>query len=59
MEEEPNWKGFWRCPDYKEAINDSPPFKYKCTGSRLTRKGVQELEHALAKEWLKRNAHKN
>lgn len=55
MEEAPKWPGMWSCPDYKNALNDSPPFRYKCTGSKLTDEGADLLESELWKKYVSRN----
>lgn len=54
MAEEPQFKGLWMCPDYKLAINSRPPFRYKCTGSKLTKAGAKALQEALQQKWLER-----
>lgn len=56
MEEAPQWKGMWMCPDYKKALNDSPPFKYKCKGMELTEEGAKLLDEELHKQWSERAA---
>lgn len=54
MQENPNWEGMWMCPDSVKAINDSPPFRYVCTGKKITRKGYKALEDALNRKYLEK-----
>ena len=49
LEECPSWPGVWICPDYKEPINSTVPYKYKCTGMEIEDEGME----AFAKEMQK------
>jgi len=55
MIENPKWPGQWSCPDYKKALNDRPPFRFKCTGQHLTEEGEALFEDALLKAQASRN----
>lgn len=55
MAEQPKFPGLWMCPDYKVALNDSPPFRYKCEGMELTGVGSEALERELFKIISERN----
>ncbi len=46
MYEQGNWSGLWMCPDYRRAINDAPPFKYKCNGIIAEEIAGQSFEEA-------------
>lgn len=59
MIENPKWKGDLNCPDYITALNDRPPFRYKCTGSELTDEGAALLEEELMKQSLKKFVARN
>lgn len=55
MREQPKFRGLWTCPDYQHAINDAPPFQYKCTGMELTPEGQSALQDEIFKIQIKRN----
>ncbi len=55
MAEQPHFPGLWTCPDYKTPINDRPPFKFKCTGMKLTEQGQKDFVATLENELAKRN----
>lgn len=56
MEENPNWKGQWSCPDYKQALNtDGPPFRFKCDGQHLTDHGAALFDEELRRQHAARN----
>lgn len=55
MAEEPEWPGLWVCPGYKIRLNDAPPFRFACTGSELTDRGVQVFEAELYNLIAERN----
>jgi len=59
MVEQPQFKGLWMCPDYRNALNDAPPFQYKCKGIELTEEGAEEFEQLLLKKWIEKNAAQN
>lgn len=48
MTEQSKWLGLWTCPDFKTAINDSPPFRYKCTGMELSPAAQAEFFSEIA-----------
>lgn len=43
MEENPKWKGVFSCPDFRVKLNYSPPFKFKCTGLKISRKASADF----------------
>jgi hypothetical protein len=47
MNEEASFPGLWMCPDYKVRLNDSPPFRFLCTGSEITKAGADALAEEL------------
>ena len=55
MTENKGWRGLWVCPDYKHALNDKPPFRYKCNGTILTDEGVAEFDEAVMRIMAERN----
>lgn len=59
MAEQPKFPGLWMCPDYKVALNDSPPFRYKCEGMELTGVGSESLERELFKQYRSATNHMN
>jgi hypothetical protein len=59
MTEEPKFKGLWSCPDSKIALNNRPPFQFKCEGMTLTDEGAELFEEALFKEHMRRSAEVN
>lgn len=55
MIEERKFPGMWSCPDYKVALNDRPPFRFKCTGSHLTDAGAEAFDAELHRQYAIRN----
>lgn len=55
MIENPKWRGQWSCPDYRKALNDAPPFEYKCTGMTITQSGADAFDEAVLKIQIARN----
>lgn len=53
MEEQPKFRGLWQCPDYRTALNDKPPFVYKCNGINLTDAAAEALHEELMRLYLK------
>lgn len=49
MQEAPKFPGYWQCPDYITPTNSSPPFKFVCTGSKLTPEAGEALEAEMTK----------
>ena len=55
MSEMPTFPGYWKCPDYSIALNDRPPYRYKCEGSHLTDEGARSLNEEIVRLQSKRN----
>lgn len=49
MIEQPVFPGLWLCPDYVKPINDRAPYKFKCTGMRLTEAGERSFTEEVNK----------
>jgi hypothetical protein len=59
MEEQPKFPGLWMCPDYRNPINDAPPFEYKCRGIEMTDEAAADFEELLTRKYIERNAKLN
>ena len=55
MSEMPTFPGYWKCPDYSIALNERPPYRYKCEGSHLTDEGAQSLNDEIVRLQAKQN----
>lgn len=55
MAESPGFAGLWLCPDAVTAINDAPPYQYKCRGMHLTKAGAAAFEVELLRQYAARN----
>jgi hypothetical protein len=55
MVEEKKWPGLFVCPDNKIRLNDSPPFRFKCTGMEVTDEAVEQFDRAIWKLYVERN----
>lgn len=53
--EQKKWRGLWICPDYNTPINATAPFKYKCTGMHITKKGRESFDKAALLIFSSRN----
>jgi len=48
-DEKPGWPGLWICPDYREPINSTPPFKFKCDGMEVEDKAAEAFNKEVVK----------
>ena len=49
LEECATWPGLWVCPDYKQPINLTAPFQYKCRGMEIEERAIQAFDKEMRK----------
>lgn len=59
MIEEPKFPGLWQCEDYRNPINASPPYQFRCNGMVLTEEGQKAFEAELLRLWINKHKSKN
>ena len=55
MSEAQKFPGLWTCPDFSTPLNDSPPYRYACTGMEVTDAGLEAFEQECLKLLIQRN----
>ncbi len=55
MKESDSWPGLWICIDGMKPINDRDPFRYKCKGKHITKRGEDLFYEEIKRQMVKRN----